>query len=538
MKKIINIFISISIVATTIIFLSCDKEKQNILNDSVSIYSKSTIDSLFNEPIVSELLSNLKKQNIKNRNNILEFRDEKQMNEVIQMLYDYSMLFKDSLGKYPDDPILVAFEKQYNFLSLRNKIEDEVIAFENDSLLISDEDPDSHYILSPYIRTILSPYSMVILNKQIYIIYPDFTIAIMNADLNLAESIYTDFPPEQFVDNPDYEDIAELDAENPNVIILSDGEFVWNANFSFYADPNNNLRYHLNNWSSGPNISDCSFKWEVNESIYFTNYYYTYSLVEQPIIELSQSSAGEEVEIILYVIYNNVIQSSCSRKFIVGDCISDFNFTVMPNNQVNFYSTSSSSSSITNYTWLFGDGQQDSGSDHVSTSHIYSSPGNYNVTLIIQTSDGCTNRISKSVNVEKFCCKRTGYAEKEYNYASNKKLIFKFHFSSIWPFSWITAKTTNYEKKLNRWRRARANNLGAFIDGDIYNSKCVYEDCVNNEGLISNNTKSVTATIYYLRNFRIANEKIKSKYILYNSGVNENMFNTGLKLHNKTDNCN
>src|SRR5574344_84353 len=103
MKKIINIFISISIVATTIIFLSCDKEKQNILNDSVSIYSKSTIDSLFNEPIVSELLSNLKKQNIKNRNNILEFRDEKQMNEVIQMLYDYSMLFKDSLGKYPDD---------------------------------------------------------------------------------------------------------------------------------------------------------------------------------------------------------------------------------------------------------------------------------------------------------------------------------------------------------------------------------------------------------------------------------------------------
>ena len=113
-----------------------------------------------------------------------------------------------------------------------------------------------------------------------------------------------------------------------------------------------------------------------------------------------------------------------------------------------------------------------------------------------------------------------------------------FHFSSIWPFSWITAKTTNYEKKLNRWRRARANNLGAFIDGDIYNSKCVYEDCVNNEGLISNNTKSVTSTIMVLNNFRIANEKIKSKYILYNSGVNENMFNTGLKLHNKTDNCN
>ncbi len=52
---------------------------------------------------------------------------------------------------------------------------------------------------------------------------------------------------------------------------------------------------------------------------------------------------------------------------------------------------------LSNYTWSFGDGETENG---VSPTHVYSSPGTYDVILTVKDSDGCINRDYTTVEVD------------------------------------------------------------------------------------------------------------------------------------------
>lgn len=54
-------------------------------------------------------------------------------------------------------------------------------------------------------------------------------------------------------------------------------------------------------------------------------------------------------------------------------------------------------SNISSYAWNFGDGGP--GSSNQNPRHLYSASGNYNVTLVVQSSNGCIDSIQKNINV-------------------------------------------------------------------------------------------------------------------------------------------
>jgi len=85
----------------------------------------------------------------------------------------------------------------------------------------------------------------------------------------------------------------------------------------------------------------------------------------------------------------------------VGAVIADFNFSsanLCGSATVNFTDTVLFNvSPITSRTWKFGDGGT---SNAHNPSHTYAAPGNYTVTLIVTSSLGCKDTITKTVNVK------------------------------------------------------------------------------------------------------------------------------------------
>lgn len=69
--------------------------------------------------------------------------------------------------------------------------------------------------------------------------------------------------------------------------------------------------------------------------------------------------------------------------------------TTLDTPTIEFDDLSISDSTISNYEWIFGDG--DSNSDNGNTSHTYTQPGDYQVQLRIETINGCWDTISSKV---------------------------------------------------------------------------------------------------------------------------------------------
>lgn len=66
------------------------------------------------------------------------------------------------------------------------------------------------------------------------------------------------------------------------------------------------------------------------------------------------------------------------------------------NAQLNFTDHSTSPSTLTDWTWYFGDGNT---SPVQSPAHVYTAAGNYNVSLVVQNTDGCTDSVTHAVTI-------------------------------------------------------------------------------------------------------------------------------------------
>ncbi|HKR05483.1 MAG TPA: PKD domain-containing protein [Bacteroidia bacterium] len=103
--------------------------------------------------------------------------------------------------------------------------------------------------------------------------------------------------------------------------------------------------------------------------------------------------------VMLVVTTDNGCSDSSTQSVIVnplpgGGFVSQ---NVCLNNATQFTDTSTvSSGSITNWLWDLGDGNN---SSVQNPSHIYSTPGTYNVSLVVSTANGCKDTIIQSVNV-------------------------------------------------------------------------------------------------------------------------------------------
>lgn len=115
----------------------------------------------------------------------MEFNSAKDINEVIDTLVYYTNEFTDSIDKYPDDPVLVAFENAYHFVSLREQIDNKITRLENSEELYEYNNPDDYYIVSDFFRTVLSPNNEVVINNLICIYREKLAVAIMQDDYRL-----------------------------------------------------------------------------------------------------------------------------------------------------------------------------------------------------------------------------------------------------------------------------------------------------------------------------------------------------------------
>ena len=98
----------------------------------------------------------------------------------------------------------------------------------------------------------------------------------------------------------------------------------------------------------------------------------------------------------------NQTTSATTEVVIYAQPTANFNATtVCQGNPTQFTSTSTTNpagQTISNFEWRFGDGQTGTGQ---TTSHTYSQPGTYQVTLTVSTGNGhCSHQITKTITVE------------------------------------------------------------------------------------------------------------------------------------------
>jgi PKD repeat protein len=117
-------------------------------------------------------------------------------------------------------------------------------------------------------------------------------------------------------------------------------------------------------------------------------------------------SASGEYTVTLTVTDNLGVTSTASHTVTIDQPIPTFTTSPSvpaPNQSVSFNASGSTDpeSTITDYSWNFGDGSpvDDAGSSP-TTSHTYTSRGTYNVTLTVTDNLGLTNTISRSVTVD------------------------------------------------------------------------------------------------------------------------------------------
>ena len=170
MKK-INHLVLIVIIAITH-FYSCNKDVNNGHPKKDPI-----LRNLLQESLITNMLNEVNQYDIfVNEHNIMEFKNPQEVDKVMNILQKYVDLFDeqiDTTKNYPDNPVLYAFEKYFNFSSLRTYIEDEVNRLDYQDLLTEQNNPDNHHIVSDVMRTILTPECEIKVGSLICVIYEE-----------------------------------------------------------------------------------------------------------------------------------------------------------------------------------------------------------------------------------------------------------------------------------------------------------------------------------------------------------------------------
>ena len=162
----------------------------------------------------------------------------------------------------------------------------------------------------------------------------------------------------------------------------------------FSASPSNGcvpLAVKFNDKTNPVSGTEQSWHWDFGDGTSSTeqNPVHTYSLTDTFNVTLTVTNSF------------GCTQSNFKNSFIaVADTVtSDFSYTYSSicntPSTFNFTNLSKSGTTLT-YSWDFGDGAK---STTINPSHIYTSPGNYNITLITTNKNGCSDTAIKTVAV-------------------------------------------------------------------------------------------------------------------------------------------
>lgn len=191
MKK-INLFLAtlfVAIMGLTIV--GCQKESEMDLTQKSAeitaseIYAKNGMLVFPDMETFQKTLEDIEKESVELENEVhLEISNFKSNEEKVNYLKSVNWNRNKKLEE---------FERDYNYISLRSVIENEITEFNKIYDPTGIEDPDAHFIGDKYLRTLLNEDCEVIIGKSIYkLLENGVTIEILNQNFEIAEKVSCD----------------------------------------------------------------------------------------------------------------------------------------------------------------------------------------------------------------------------------------------------------------------------------------------------------------------------------------------------------
>jgi hypothetical protein len=546
MKKVKIIVAAILVVAVGAgIFWACKKEFENNkienkikLHKSNSYYNQELIQILMEDPIVDQLTNVIYSIDIQQQNGILKFQKENDVNAIYDTLIYFSNMFETeemtntnyeiytTTDSFPKYPILYAFEVLLNFNSLNSTIEDQLLSLEAMDGIPLENNPDDHYIVSSFMRALLSPNCELIIDSSIYLYGDDYSVEI--PDLNFEKLEQTKI----LIDNlGETEGMIQACSKGYAIQILKSTE-------STDCCDNSSIKYSIEGSSSCPR----TFSFNVSSYCNIKSYSWSFgdnSYSNENMPQHTYNSNGNYT-VTVQCVFEDGSTCTLSRYVRVKACsvtISDFKLDLSGNYNFSATVKHCDNANPISYSWNFGDNLGTSTSPNVQ--YQYLSDGNRYVILNVTFSDGCFATCTTKVHVKGtgICCKALDTERnKEIYYCNNSKRIkHVFSVRNIWPFHRIVVKSINYKIKSNgNSVREKASSLSVGYSGLIYDKDCLTN---NNVSDYKSNAKKdhILLDDGIGRPFRVQYEGISSFYSVTKTNCSSISNTLGLKLHKK--NC-
>lgn len=361
------------------------------------------------------------------------------------------------------DTANIAFENQIGFNSLRKKIDNETTNLENDDNLWDYNDPDDHFIIDDFTRTILNQTLEYGINDRIYKYINEYTLV--------------EF---EYENTALLNKLREYDLEKSLVDT--------NLRLHSYYKGGDIVADFLANEQSQNTVSF------INKSNNATSYYWDFgdgntSTEAEPVHTYSTRDIPYQITLVAKTTKNG--QKIYDRKIYnisaKGDCDVQFNYEIASDNytDLNLYITFSTSEGTKKVTIKWGDGKPKTkttvGDNEIDLyeSHSYDGDGEYKVSVSVEYVNECTAKQSKTIKIgPNDDCYLRERNKDDAKYANNsRKIKYRFFIRNSPYHHRIKAKIKHYKIKSNgSLKRTRADVLEANYIGTFYES----DECGNN----------------------------------------------------------
>lgn len=482
--------------------------------------------------------------------NILEVPND----SILSLLYDsliyYSNAF-DSLinnidsynvflseDSFPINPILYVFNSHFGFSSLRSKIEAELLILEYGDGISPSYNPNNHYIVSDYMRSLLNTDNAIVIGDDIYLYGQKQQIIIPNKDfqnLSTVLSFWYNFGEFNGTFKAFKEKIARPIVDCISIDDLDEGEDPCDYMQLLVSLQNDQCprTFEFEIVSHLGMIENIT--WDFGDNTTSTN-----------INPIHQYEASGNYIVSIDINLKNGAILHCSHIIKVSDCIVFFSNPVseltddgMQVKMGLYPHHCDDDASIVSYNWSFGNGET---SQEAEPTVLYRNDGSFVVNVTITYSDGCVASNSHIVKVKGTgnCCKNFSRDVTTVVSPDNMhKFSHTFSTYNVFPFHRIVVKTIHYAKRPNgNWRRSQAYRLRNTFGGVITNSTngvCDIFTEIHPQGLSVYN-RSVNNYDYGVGyRFRIRRDDLYSKYVVQSSVMSEMMSSdAALFLHDRT----
>jgi PKD repeat protein len=557
--KVIAIAMTV-VVCAGIVFYACEKD---LITDSGGIkshkssefYDQELLNRFMEEPLVRDFREHLHSFEIKIYNGILHFRDEDDVLALYETLIEYSDRWDEIVtdkpeyeeyinsDKFPNEPILYAFEAITGFYSLRTSIENQLLRLEEGDGISSEEDPDDHFIVSPYMRTILTPACELIIEETIYIIGDEYTVEI--SDLNMdnlrkTQDLIRTLGEEKGMMEACLEGYADQSDERHKSDNCCNDVTIKDERSEGTNGCNNTYTFSLKNNSSCGTIRSC--KWDFGDGSAIINssgsqsVKYTYKTKGNYTVK-AQVTFSNGTSCNFDKITENIKVDNCNVKLRAFEDVKGVSIF-----RVSTGAGNCDNSNVVSCKLTFGDGSDTTirSSNFLGNDirHQYTRDGRKIVTVEVTFESGCV-ATDKTVTKPKgtgACCKANDrHVEKEiiYSGCSNKKIKHIFAIRNILGFHRFVVRSIHFEKnKKGKWKREKADRLYVNYGGIVYNKSCEDPKSVTGDpGKTKTKQVEITMDKGNGTHFRAGRNTVYSIYEVNDGGCNSGSQQKGISLH-------